>query len=151
MHHLHTRNQQLYFFSFIVGIVAIMKYIDVEFMNQAVTIPFSDTHPQDRDMIEGLIHQQSECIIDHKTKPLKKAVLASNNEKMERTITMSDYNDSEIFDSQLSQPQEQEVYLQDLQLISYYLYMISTSNILCNYPEIMLNIILLVTRPNSYD
>eukprot|EP01084_Bolivina_argentea_P252896 424651_1 len=36
---LYTEQQQLYFFSYIVSIVCIMKYIEIEFSNQLVLIP----------------------------------------------------------------------------------------------------------------
>eukprot|EP01083_Nonionella_stella_P219995 787529_1 len=47
---LYTKEQQLYFFAFMVGIVALIKYIEIEFANQAVAIPL---YMDEEDRIES--------------------------------------------------------------------------------------------------
>ena len=52
---LYTTQQQLYFTAFIVAIVAMMKYVDIEFDNQPVVIPFPHSH---RDDINSITEQK---------------------------------------------------------------------------------------------
>eukprot|EP01083_Nonionella_stella_P101721 288631_1 len=61
---LYTEQQQLYFFAFMVSIVAMMKYIDIEFANQPVVIPFY-LSPDIDDVIEELI-QPSDVVKEQK-------------------------------------------------------------------------------------
>eukprot|EP01084_Bolivina_argentea_P121745 215750_1 len=53
---LHTEQQQLYFFAFIIAICAVMKYIDIEFANQPVVLPIFDDNPNKYDIVEDLIN-----------------------------------------------------------------------------------------------
>ena len=53
---LYTIHQQLYFFAYIISIVTIIKYIDIEFNNQPVCIPFCDDLPDKLDIIQELIN-----------------------------------------------------------------------------------------------
>ena len=52
---LYTEHQQLYFFSFIVAIVVMIQYIDIEFSNQPVVIPSCTSSSIIADAIEELI------------------------------------------------------------------------------------------------
>eukprot|EP01084_Bolivina_argentea_P028372 52736_1 len=52
---LYTKHQQLYFFAFIISIVTMMKYIDIEFSNQPVVLPLFIYPKIEQDVIEELI------------------------------------------------------------------------------------------------
>ena len=53
---LYTRHQQLYFFAFIVAVVAEIKYIDIEFENQPVTLPLFGHDFMRSDIVGELIN-----------------------------------------------------------------------------------------------
>eukprot|EP01083_Nonionella_stella_P219994 787527_1 len=75
---LSTKEQQLYFFAFVVGIVAVLKYIDVEFANQSVAIPLDMEEDATRDQImdhlintsDVLKEQHSSAIFEGSVIPL---------------------------------------------------------------------------------
>eukprot|EP01084_Bolivina_argentea_P281072 480848_1 len=52
---LFTEHQQLFFFAFITSIVAMMKYIDIEFSNQPVVIPLYESPQIEENAIVDLI------------------------------------------------------------------------------------------------
>eukprot|EP01084_Bolivina_argentea_P281074 480852_1 len=52
---LYTEHQQLYFFSYIISVVTMMKYIDIEFSNQPVVIPLYESPQIEENAIVDLI------------------------------------------------------------------------------------------------
>ena len=50
---LSTKQQQLYFWSYILSICSIMKYIEIEFSHQLISLPY-DALEEDRDKFKGL-------------------------------------------------------------------------------------------------
>eukprot|EP01084_Bolivina_argentea_P024072 44919_1 len=78
-HRLATEQQQLYFFGYIVAIVAMMKYIDIELSNQPVIITNCNKEIMDDDIISELIGEKQFIEDNCKTKILNKIIVCDRS------------------------------------------------------------------------
>eukprot|EP01083_Nonionella_stella_P002378 6882_1 len=77
---LDTKEQQLYFFAFMVGVVAVLKYIDIEFANQPVTIPLGmdEDAIHDHGIMDDLINTTDVIKEQHTTAIFEGSVIPSS-------------------------------------------------------------------------
>eukprot|EP01083_Nonionella_stella_P216295 777687_1 len=124
MRHLYTEQQQLYFFAMIVSIVAMIKYIDIEFSNQPVVTTSYAKHTSHDDgcatmddMIRSSYDDEGQTANPQKTKILKKAIIHTPKlTARAQTIMDMDTSKQIVQMTELieSPPKDKVVYIQDV-------------------------------------
>eukprot|EP01084_Bolivina_argentea_P028373 52738_1 len=83
---LYTKHQQLYFFAFIISIVTMMKYIDIEFSSQPVLIPGKTN--EDNDNITDDVIQSQDAVAEQRASDVHEGSLIPPNEGSHRHSTL---------------------------------------------------------------